>query len=133
MSYNVVMGSPVISMKAGEALAANRIVKLHSTAGQVIYPTGAGDTPFGVTLEAAASGTSVPVALGGVVKIRTANAVALAARVHLSGTAGDIDDNLDGQVNTKYVGIAMEASGEAGVEIPVALNLPGVAEDGGAA
>ena len=133
MSYDVVMGSPVISLKAGEALAANRVVKLDTTAGQVIYPTNDADIPFGVTTGSAAINTSVGVAIGGVMKIRTAGAVALNARVSISGTTGSVDDTADGTVGTKYVGLSMEASGEAGVEIPVALTLPGVHEDGGAA
>ena len=133
MSYDVVQGGLVVSRVAGETLAANRVVVLDSTQGQVIYPDHDTDTPFGVTLEGVDSGQHVAVVTGSaIVKIRTANAVAANARVSISGTSGDIDDAADGTVSTKYVGLSLEASSEGGVEIPVAINLPGVCEDGGA-
>lgn len=64
------MGAPkyveaqVVTMKAGGAITANRLVKLDSTEGQVVVTTAITDVVFGVALNTVASGAAVSIEVG---------------------------------------------------------------------
>lgn len=108
-------------------------VEAGTSNGQVDLPDATSDTVIGVIQNSASSGSAVRVALNGILKIVCgAAAITKGARVHLTGSAGRIAANLDGTAGTKYIGVALGAATETGQIIPVAVNLPNVAEDGGA-
>lgn len=108
---------------AGEALEAYCQVKLHSTAGEVVYAD-AGDGPdvIGVTLDKVASGEKVAVQLknaGGTFKIRAA--AAILAHAELKG-ANDGKVTAVGTTSTEPVaGRALEAASGDGAVIEVYL------------
>lgn len=134
MSYNVTSSGGIcrVSMKAHEALAANRVVVLDSTVGEVKYPAATTDTPFGVTEAAADANEAVTVLIGsGVVEITSLNGVTVGNRVSIGDTSGRVDDAASDTVATKFVGLAISTTGETGALATVAVNLPGLGEDGG--
>lgn len=99
--------TPTRTFLAGEALAANRLVKL--SAGTVVY-CDATDKPIGVTENACANAERVAVRLisaQGTAKVQTSAAVATSVAVY--GTAdGKIDDADPG--SGVVVGLALEAA-----------------------
>lgn len=135
MSYNVTSSGGIcrISMKAHEALAANRVVVLDSTVGEVKYPGATTDTPFGVTESAADANEAVTILTGtGAVEITALNGVAVGARCSIGDTSGRVDDAATDTVATKFVGIALDTVTSTGEVATVLINLPGLGEDGGA-
>lgn len=104
--------SPPKSYMASAAITANRVVKLHTTAGQIAISAGATDVCVGVTLHAAAANSAVDVFdnHGGIVEVEAGAAVALAAIVQSNG-----DGTVKTAVGTGYpLGQAIEAATAAG-------------------
>ncbi len=103
--------APPISLIAGAAIVAHRLVKPDTTAGTGIYTAAITDGPVGVSLATVASGEPVPLASasGSLVKLTAAAAI----------TAGDIvmpDSGGSGKIATRSgatavpVGRAIEAA-----------------------
>lgn len=88
-----------ISLIAGEALAAHRLVRLHaSTAGTVVYAD-SGERAIGVTLDLKASGDKTAVALlhgGCTLKVTAAGAIAANAVVYAAND-GKVSDSVSGE------------------------------------
>lgn len=88
-----------LRMKAGEALAINRFVKLDgSTERQVVYAD-AGDRPIGVTLAPADSGAEVAVEMlnvGATLKVTAAGTITVNSTVYTAND-GKVSDSVSGQ------------------------------------
>lgn len=113
------------TFEASEAIARYRVVQPTTTEGQVAYPaSGVTMGELYVTLHAAASGESVTCiplqAASGNVRMSCAAAVALGARVGVSGASGQIDDS-----SGPTIGTALEAATAADEEITVAPSIAG--------
>lgn len=111
---------------AGEALEANRCVKLDSTEGQVVYSGAITDIVVGITTQKVASGDQVIVQVRGTAKIATtAAAVSLGAEVMPDSSTGGRILTAAG-ATARSVGVAASAGGgtTAGELIAVHINLP---------
>lgn len=73
--------SNVISRIAGGAIAARRLVKLDTTAGQVVVCDAITDKAIGVSLHAANAADTIEIQTGGLAEIEISAAVALGAEV----------------------------------------------------
>jgi len=107
------------TFKASEALARYRVVELTTTENQVAYPAASGAKgELFVTQHAAASGESVTCiplsAASGTIKVTSGAAVALGARVAVTGAAGKVDDS-----SGYSIGTALEASAGDGEELEI--------------
>lgn len=110
---------------AGAAIAQYTMVKLDSTAGQVINSVDDASPIIGVALQAAtAAGDRIAVQQGGVAKVKAGAAIALNAVV-TSIAAGKADDAFQAGTGVRYYfGIALRAATADGDIIPV-LVRPG--------
>lgn len=108
---------------AGGTITANRLVKLDSTAGQVVATTAITDVAVGAALTSAVSGGTVAVQSFGKVKLTASAAITVGAQVMPTATG-------DGKVVTaagataRSIGVALEASGADGDIIEVLLVAP---------
>jgi hypothetical protein len=105
---------------AYEALAAHRVVKLHSTAGNVLYADNDDTDQIGVTTRSAAAGEKVTVRLlnaGGTVKIEASAAALAVNAVVYPKNDGKCDDATGGTA----LGRTLQA-GAAGDIVEVLLN-----------
>ena len=115
-------GVSYLAFKAGGTIVKNRLVKLDSTAGQVIACTAIADVPFGVAKESASLGDMVAVQIAGVAQITASAAVALGAQVMATASGAGKCSTAAGA--TAYsVGKALAACSNDGEEIPVQLML----------
>jgi len=108
--------------KAGEALAANRFVKLDSTAGQVVYADD-NEAGIGITREAAASGADIEVVEEGTWPVESsANACTLGSVVcaDADGKVRTITAGAQGTAQY-YMGRARTARGATGQLVSVKL------------
>ena len=80
-AVNNPLHTAAFTMKAGEAIAANHLVKLDSTEGQVVNCSAITDVPVGVAIQTVASGESVSIQMFGIAKLVAAGSVSLGAQL----------------------------------------------------
>ena len=115
----------VISFLAGAAVTKNRVVKLDTTANQVIHAAAIADLSIGVALNTAASGELVNVQYRGIAKIEVAAAVTLGAEVMGQAAAADGSIDVAAGATARSLGVALEAGSNGdGDVIAVLLNAP---------
>lgn len=105
-----------ITLTAGEALARHRLVKLDSTARQVIYAD-AGEEAIGVTRASAKSGAAVAIWLlnkEGTTTCVASGAISAHAKVYT-----DADGKVTATAGGKLAGVALQAASSDGEEIEV--------------
>jgi hypothetical protein len=125
------MGAPtnvelnVVSMKAGGAVTANRVVKLDSTEGQVIVTTAITDSAFGVSLNTVASGAAVSIETGSgaIVKVTAGGTIAVGDKLMPKASAAGKVDVAAGATAVDC-GVAMSAGGDGEI-IVMRLNPMG--------
>lgn len=113
-----------ITLVAGAALEAYRLVKWHSTAGQVVHAT-ASDLAIGFTTTSAESGAVVkiiPLWMVSTFEVELAGAVAAGAKLY-TAAAGTADDS-----GTRTVGTALQAGAAGAVIEAMPLVTVGVDE-----
>jgi predicted membrane GTPase involved in stress response len=112
-----------ISRIAGGVIAAKRLVKLDSTAGQVIACTAITDIAIGVSLHSATAGQSVEIQTSGVAEIECSDAVALGAEV-MPTAAGAGKCVTAAGATARSAGLAENLSAADGEVIRARINLP---------
>lgn len=115
-------GISPLGFKAGGTIVKNRLVKLDSTAGQVIACTAITDVPVGVALEAASSGDTVAVQTQGVAMVVASGVVALGAQVMPTASGAGKCITAAG-ATAQSVGVALAAAAADLDEIPVLLRI----------
>jgi len=112
----------VKTFTAGEDLAKGRRVKLSSGSGTQVEYADAADDYIGVTLAAADSGDSVPVALKraypGTVEVEAAAAISAGATIY-GAADGKVGTTSSG---TDKFGVALEAASAAGAVIEAVMD-----------
>jgi hypothetical protein len=107
------LGKNTFSMRAGEAIEANRALKL-STEGLVLHTAAITDFVIGVALTTVAIGEMVEIAPSGtIVKMQPGAAVAIGARVMPEGSGAGVVITLAGATAVPC-GIAKTEAGAAG-------------------
>ena len=115
-------GVSYLAFKAGGTIVKNRLVKLDSTAGQVIACTAITDIPVGVAKESASSGDMVAIQIAGVAQITASAAVSLGAEVMPTASGAGKCSTSSG-ATAMSIGKALAACSNDGEEIPVQLYL----------
>lgn len=110
---------------AGGTIAQYRLVKLDSTAGQVIATAAITDVAVGGSLTSASSAGTVGVQMFGKVKLTAAAAISLGAQVMPDSGGGGKIATAAG-ATAKSCGVALEAAGADGDIIEVLLAAPPV-------
>ena len=119
------MGVSPAGYIAGATVTQYRLVKLDSTAGQVIHTTAITDVGLGAALQTASTGGTVPVQQFGKVKLTASDAISLGAQV-MPTAAGAGKIVTAAGATAKSCGIALEAAGADGDIIEVLLVAPAV-------
>lgn len=107
------------TMTSGEALAADRLVKMSTTT--VVY-CDAGDDPIGITMDNVATDTDVtiwPINRGGIAKVTAAKDIAAGAEMYPAAD-GKVSDAVGGG---RRIGVAMAAATADGGKIPALINI----------
>lgn len=105
---------------AGGTISKGNILKLDTTAGQVVKTTAITDFVIGVALNDASSGDQVNVATGGIVKVIAAAATTLHAELMPHGsTNGQVADAAG--ATARSIGVGLAAAGAAGDVIEMFL------------
>ena len=115
--------SNVISRIAGGTIAAKRLVKLDSTAGQVIACTAITDVAIGVSLHSANSTETIEIQTGGLAEIEVSAAVALGAEV-MPTAAGAGKCSTSAGATARSIGLAENLGSNDGEFIRVRLAVP---------
>lgn len=118
-------GVAPLSLKAGAAITANRVVKLDSTEGQVIHSTAITDLPMGVALQTVASGEQVSVQTIGIAKCVAGAAIALGAEV-MCTASGDGKVTTAAGATARSIGVAMQDASGDGAIVTVRIGGPGL-------
>ena len=109
---------------AGAAIAKNVMVKLDTTAGQVIVTTAITEVAFGVTLTStSAAGQTITVQQHGIAKVTASGIIALGAQV-VASTDGKVETFTGIGATAISCGVALTAAGAAGDVIEVMLATP---------
>lgn len=120
--YNL-LGVAPLSMIAGGTVTKNRLVKVHTTANQVIHTAAIADQALGAAMESAASGEMVPVQIFGKAKLTAAAAISAGDPVMPdSGGGGKIATSAG--ATAVSIGFATQAAGADGDVIEVILSGP---------
>lgn len=117
-----VQGISPLGFKAGAAITKGRLVKLDTTAGQVIHTTAITDVPIGVALGDAASGADVAVQTNGVAEVCASAAVALGAQVMPTASGAGKCSTASG-ATAQSIGQALALCSNDGEFIPVLLRI----------
>jgi hypothetical protein len=125
MSTSNFLGTSPISFVAGGTITQYAMVKLHSTAGQVVVTDAIADLAIGVALTGAATGGTVAVQTFGRAKVVAGDVIALGAQVMCKAAAAGNVLTAAG-ATAKSVGVALMASGADGDIIEVLLATPNV-------
>lgn len=120
--YNFLGTSP-LNMTAGGTIAQHRLVKLDSTAGQVVVTSAITDLAIGAVNISAVSGDPVPVQTMGVVKLTASGAITLGDEV-MPTSSGSGKVVTSSGATAKSVGVALEAALADGDVIAVLLCCP---------
>ena len=123
MGSNNYETSNVISRIAGGTIAARRLVKLDTTAGQVVACSAITDVAIGVSLHSASSGQTVEIQTSGVAEIEASDAVALGAEV-MPTAAGAGKCVTAAGATARSCGLAETISSADGEFIRARINLP---------
>ena len=115
--------SNVISRIAGGSITARRLVKLDSTAGQVVACDAITDKAIGVALNNASSGDTVEIQTGGLAEIEVSAAVALGAEV-MPTASGSGKCSTSAGATARSVGLAENLGSNDGEFIRVRLAVP---------
>lgn len=123
--YNLLGVSPQ-SFISGAAIGQYRVVKLDSTAGQVVVTSAITDSAIGVAMESAsAAGELVPIQQFGKAKIVTSGAVSVGDQVMPTGSGSGKCVTASG-ATAKSFGVALTASNGDGEIIEVQLGVPAI-------
>lgn len=112
-----------ISRIAGGVIAAKRLVKLDTTAGQVIACTAITDIAIGVSLHSAVAGGTIELQTSGVAEIECSAAVALSDEV-MPTAAGAGKCSTAAGATARSAGLAENLSSADGEVCRVRINLP---------
>ena len=115
--------SNVISRIAGGSITARRLVKLDTTAGQVVACSAITDVAIGVALNNASSGDTVEIQTRGLAEIEVSAAVALGAEV-MCTAAGSGKCSTSAGGTARSVGLAENLGSNDGEFIRVRLAVP---------
>lgn len=123
-NYNL-QGSTPAGYIAGGTIAANVLVKLDSTQGQVVVTTAITETPMGASLNSATSGQTIAVQTAGKAKLTAKAAISLGAQVMPDGGGAGLIATAAG-ATAKSIGIALEAATAENDVIEVLLLVPAI-------
>lgn len=115
--------SNVISRIAGGSITARRLVKLDSTAGQVVACDAITDKAIGVAMNNASSGDTVEIQTRGLAEIEVSAAVALGAEV-MPTASGSGKCSTSAGATARSVGLAENLGSNDGEFIRVRLAVP---------
>ena len=126
MAQSNLLGFSAAGFVAGGTIPVNTMVKLDTTAGQVVVTTAITEVPFGAAMTSAVSGGTVKVQTHGIAKVTASGIIALGAQV-VASTDGKVE-TFTGIGATAYsCGVALTAAAAAGDVIEVMLATPPVA------
>lgn len=125
MAVSNLLGVSPLSFVAGGTIIANRMVKLDSTAGQVVACSAITDLAIGVALAGVSSGETVAVQTFGVAKVVASDAISLGAQLMPTASGAGKVVTAAG-ATAKSCGVALEASGADGDIITALLAVPNV-------
>ena len=126
MAQSNLLGFSKQGFLAGAAIAKNVMVKLDTTAGQVIVTTAITEVPFGVTLTStSAAGQTIEIQSHGIAKVTASGAIALGAQV-VASTDGKIETFTGIGATAFSCGVALTAALLDGDVIEVQLATPPV-------
>jgi len=119
----VAQGAPtIVSLPAGEDLAAKQFYFVKQSGATFILPTGASDLPAGVLQNKPASGIPAEVVVIGPTKVVADDAIVAGVLIGTSAD-GQADTKIPGTDTSEYVaGKAMEAAAAAGDIIEAIVN-----------
>lgn len=117
------LGVALLPFKAGGSIGQNRLVKLDSTAGQVVVTSAITDAAVGVATVSASSGDLVSVQCVGVAKLVASGAVSLGDEV-MPTASGSGKVVTSSGATARSIGVALEAAGADGDVIAVLLCTP---------
>lgn len=123
MGSNNYETSNVISRIAGGTIAARRLVKLDTTAGQVVACSAITDVAIGVSMHSATSGQTIEIQTRGLAEIETSAAVALGAEV-MCTASGSGKCSTSAGATARSVGLAENLSSADAEIIRVRLAVP---------
>jgi hypothetical protein len=123
MALSSLLNVSPLQFVAGGTISKNQVVKLDSTAGQVVENAAATDQAIGVALHDASAGDQVSVQVFGVAKCISDGTVTLHAQVE-GAAGGKVTDA--GGATAYSLGIALEAGDTDGDVVAVLLALPAV-------
>lgn len=126
MANSNLLGFSKQGFVAGAAIAKNVMVKLDSTAGQVIVTTAITEIPFGATLTSTtAAGQTIEIQSHGIAKVTASGIIALGAQV-VASTDGKVETFTGIGATALSCGVALQAAAAAGDVIEVMLATPPV-------
>ena len=126
MAQSNVLGFSPIGFLSGAAIAKNVVVKLDSTAGQVIVTTAITEVPLGVTrTSTSAAGQTIEIQQSGVAKVTASGVIALNAQV-VASADGKVETFTSIGATGISCGVALTAAAAAGDVIEVQLHIPAV-------
>jgi hypothetical protein len=116
------LGIAPMSFIAGEAITANKCVKLHTAEGQVVHTTAITESVIGVALDTVASGEEVSVQLVGVVKCTASGAVTLGDEVMPTASGAGKSVTIGG-ATAKGFGVALQDAAGDGALYSVLIGV----------
>jgi hypothetical protein len=119
------LGTSLMGFKAGGTIGINRLVKLDSTAGQVVVTSAITDVAIGVATQSATSGDNVPVQVFGKAKVVASGAVSLGDQL-MPTSSGSGKVVTAAGATAISCGVALQAAGADGDTIEALLAVPGV-------
>lgn len=123
MALDNLMNVSPLQFIAGGTVSKNQLVKLDSTANQVVAASAATDQVVGVALHDASSGDQISIQVFGVAKCISDGTVTLHAQVE-AAASGKVTDA--GGATAYSLGIALEAGDTDADVVAVLLALPAV-------
>lgn len=122
MATYQLLGTSPISFIAGGSITKDTLVKMDTTAGQVVVTTAITDMAIGAALKTVSSGEIVPVQIFGVAKLTAKAAITTNVEVMPDGAGGGKVAASSG-ATARSIGVALEAAGADGDVISVLLTM----------